>query len=306
MTESSRGRVLVTGGAGFIGRQALSHLVAQGWDVHMADRVPPPEETRDRVTWHACDLLAEGDAVRVVGEVRPSHLLHLAWNAKPGVYWTAPDNLDWVATSLRLFRAFGECGGKRAVFAGTCAEYDWTCSELDEATTPLAPATLYGKAKNALRVLVEDAASRSGIGFAWGRVFFLYGPNEAPSRFIASVITSLLRGEPALCSHGRQERDFMHVVDVAGAFAALLESDHQGAVNIASGDTRPLSAVVDAIARIIGRPDLVQLGARPAAPDDPPRLAASARILHDTIGFRPRFGLEDGLEETVEWWRSRL
>ncbi|CAO3383398.1 NAD-dependent epimerase/dehydratase family protein [Azospirillum argentinense] len=298
-------RVLVTGGGGFIGRHALPELVARGWEVHAAGRSPLPADAAAGVVFHACDLLAEGDATRLVEAVRPTHLLHLAWNAIPGKFWTAPDNLDWVAASLRLYRAFAACGGRRAVLAGTCAEYDWSHAELSEAATPLAPHTLYGKAKNAFRTLAEETAGTFGVEVAWGRIFFLYGPHESPSRLVPDVITSLLKAEPALCSHGRQERDFMHVADVAGAFVALLNSDHTGPVNIASGTALPLSAVVDTIARLVGRPDLVRLGARPAPAGDPPRLAADVHVLRDRIGFRPRFDLESGLKETVEWWRPR-
>ena len=298
-------RVLVTGGGGFIGRHALPELTARGWEVHAAGRAPLPEDAARSVIFHHCDLLAEGEAARVVAAVRPSHLLHLAWNAVPGRFWTDPDNLDWVASSLRLHRAFAAAGGRRAVFAGTCAEYDWSCAELSEATTPLVPRTLYGKAKNALRQLIEDTAAPLGVNVAWGRIFFLYGPDEAPVRLVPSVITALLRGEPALCSHGRQERDFLHVADVARAFVAVLESEHSGPVNIASGSALPLAAVIDAIARIVGRPDLVRLGARPAPADDPPRLGADTRVLFDRIGFRPRFDLDAGLRDVVAWWRAR-
>lgn len=298
-------RVLVTGGGGFIGRHALPELVARGWDVHAAGRSALPADAAGGVSFHPCDLLAEGEAARVVAELRPTHLLHLAWNAVPGKFWTAVDNLDWLAASLRLHRAFAACGGRRAVLAGTCAEYDWSHAELSETTTPLAPHTLYGKAKNALRQLTEDSAEPLGIDVAWGRIFFLYGPQEAAGRLVPDVVTSLLKGEPALCSHGRQERDFMHVADVAGAFVALLESGYNGPVNIASGTALPLSTVIDSIARIVGRPDLVRLGARTAPAGDPPRLAADVAVLRDQVGFRPRFSLEDGLKETVQWWRRQ-
>lgn len=298
-------RVLVTGGGGFIGRHALPELVAHGWEVHAAGRSSLPADAAAGVVFHPCDLLAEGAAAQLVAAVRPTHLLHLAWNAVPGKFWTAPDNLDWVAASLRLYRAFAACGGTRAVLAGTCAEYDWSHGELSEATTPLAPHSLYGKAKNAFRTLAEDSAGTLGVEVAWGRIFFLYGSHEQPGRLVPDVITSLLAGTPALCSHGRQERDFLHVIDVARAFVALLDSDHTGPVNIASGMALPLSAVIGIIADLVGRPDLVRLGARPAPAGDPPRLAADIGVLRDRIGFRPQFDVASGLAQTVAWWRQR-
>ena len=75
-------------------------------------------------------------------------------------------------------------------------------------------------------------------------MFFLYGPHEHPDRLVSSVILSLLRGEPAKCSHGRQIRDYMHVQDVANGLVALLDSDVRGAVNVSSGQATTLREIV--------------------------------------------------------------
>ena len=283
-------RVLVTGGGGFVGRLALPLLRQRGFDVHAPRHA-------------AADLLAPGVAAAEVARCRPTHLLHLAWNATPGRFWTAPDNLDWVAASLALHRAFAAAGGTRAVFAGTCAEYDWSHAELDEAATPCLPATLYGTAKDSLRRLVT--ASPEGVSLAWGRIFFLYGPGEARGRLVSDMIGALLAGQEAHCGEGLAERDFMHVADVAGALVSLLESEVTGPVNIASGNCLPLRSVIDEIAAQIGRPDLLRYGARPTPPGEPRRLAAASRRLRQEVGFTPRFGLRDGLADTIGWWRQQ-
>jgi nucleoside-diphosphate-sugar epimerase len=280
-------RVLVTGAGGFIGRQAVPLLRDHGFEVHAPGRAE-------------ADLLVPGVPAALIDRVRPTHLLHLAWNAIPGQFWTAPDNLDWVAASLALFRAFAASGGTRAVCVGTCAEYDWSHSELDEAATPCAPASLYGVAKDSLRRLL--AASPQRVRFAWGRVFFLYGPHEAPARLVPHVITSLLAGREALCGDGLVERDFMHVADVAAALVALLESDAEGPVNIASGHCVRLRDVIQAIGTQIGRPELIRLGARSSPANEPPRLAASVRRLTEEVGFRSIRTLDDGIADTIDWW----
>ena len=151
-----------------------------------------------------------------MAEVEPTHLLHLAWNAEPGRYWTTPENLAWVQASLALYRAFAAGGGRRAVFAGTCAEYDWSRAAVcREDETPLAPATLYGAAKQGLGSTLCAHGAEHGPSTAWGRVFFLYGPREHPQRLVPAVVRGLLARERVAVTHGRQVRDFMHVADVA-------------------------------------------------------------------------------------------
>ncbi len=301
---TAKNSVLVTGASGFIGRHVLKALSRDRWQIHALARHAVAAEAQG-VTWHQGDLLRPGTASRLVGEIRPTALLHLAWNATPGKFWEAPDNLDWVGASLELYRAFATNGGRRAVVAGTCAEYDWSYDLLDEVSTPLRPVSLYGISKLALFQLLSAACRRDGLDFAWARVFFLYGPFEAEARLVPYVIRALLKGHPADCGAGHAERDFMHVEDVAKALIAVLESDYRGAVNVASGSCVPLRDVISNIGTVIGRPDLIRLGVRPPPPNEPPRMEASTTILRQQIGFHRTRSLAAGLADTVSWWRDR-
>ena len=146
-------RVVVTGATGFIGRATLDPLLAAGCEVHAITSRAAPDDGPTGVVWHVLDLLQDGAAGRLLGEIEPAQLLHLAWYATPGLFWRAPENLDWLAASVKLLRAFAECGGSRAVIAGSCAEYAWEdVTHCDETRTPTRPATLYGAAKHALQV----------------------------------------------------------------------------------------------------------------------------------------------------------
>ncbi len=133
-------------------------------------------------------------------------------------------------------RAFRAAGGTRVVTAGSCLEYDWNYGYCSEVATPLraAHALRHLQARAAAADVGADDAAR-WFTSAWGRIFFLYGPHEHPDRLVASVIRSLLAGEPARTSHGNQVRDYLYAGDVADAFVALLESDVTGPINIASG-----------------------------------------------------------------------
>jgi nucleoside-diphosphate-sugar epimerase len=299
-------KVLLTGAGGFVGRWCVPALLARGYEVHAVSRRPAPagEEMRD-VRRHAVDLLDVDATAALVSEVGPTHLLHLAWYTEHGKFWAAPENLRWVGASLALFEAFAAAGGRRIVAAGTCVEYapegEGPCSE---ASTPLAPATLYGACKHATRVVLEAFARQQGLSHAWGRLFFPYGPGEPPGKLIPAVARAALAGEPALCTHGRQLRDFVYVEDAAAAFAALLDSGVEGAVNVGAGRPVPLAEVIEKTAARAGRPDLVRLGARPAPAGEPTALWADTRRLREEVGWSPRFGLDEGLDATVEWWKK--
>ncbi|HWH44517.1 MAG TPA: NAD(P)-dependent oxidoreductase [Thermoleophilaceae bacterium] len=300
-------RVLVTGASGFIGRRALAPLVEAGLEVHAVSRSAPPEDLAAAAEWHTADLLDPAAGPALLDRLRPERMLHLAWYAEHGRFWSSPENLRWVESSLGLLRAFEAAGGSRAVIAGSCAEYDWEGVDgpLAERSSPLRPATLYGTAKNALREVAEAWAPGAGVSLAWGRVFFLYGPGEHPDRLVASVARRLVAAEEAPTSEGSQRRDFMHVDDVAGAFAALTLSGVEGPVNIGTGEAVAVSEVVGAVARAAGRPDLVRAGALETRPGEPPLLVADATRLRSEVGFAPRVGLEEGVAGAVDWWRAR-
>jgi nucleoside-diphosphate-sugar epimerase len=249
----------------------------------------------------AVDLLNPTSVQDVIRTVRPTHLLHLAWDVIPGRFWHTPANLDWVAASLHLTRTFAENGGQRLVIAGTCAEYDWSSCDrfLNEQTTPLRPGTLYGVAKDALRRVVERYCTDNSVSWAWGRIFNPYGPGEPQEKLIASVVASVSAGHPARCTAGTQERDYLHAADVGRAFAALTLSAVTGCVNIASGVATTVSHVATRIGELAGRPDLIRLGEKATSTVEAPRVVADVRRLTEQVGWRPTFTLDAGLTDTL-------
>lgn len=294
-------RILVTGAAGFIGRNALAPLVAAGVEVHGCARGEVPAV--DGVAWHEADLLDAEARARLIETVRPDMILHVAWEMEHGRFWNAPSNLDWVAASLDLMRHAADCGLSRFVGVGTGFEYaPQTTADCDETNTPIAPQTLYGTAKDACRRLVEGYARSMGLSWAWGRVFLLYGPGESENRLVPQVARRLLAGEPAPIGPGHRPRDFMDARDAGAALAALAISSVEGPVNIATGQAATVAEVATTLGRLAGRPDLVRVGALPDR-DEPERIVADVRRLTHEVGFRSVRPLEQGLSEALEWWR---
>ena len=296
-------RVLVTGASGFVGRHTLTRLCACGYEVHALDNRVSQQLIPD-VIWHQQDLFDFSSLAVVLADIRPTHLLHFAWYAAPGSYWRSIENYRWLEASIALLRTFHECGGQRVVMAGTCAEYDWNYGYCTEAITPCNPATSYGICKNALQEILSSYSHEVGLSSAWGRIFFLYGPGEHPSRLVSSVITSLLRGEVARCSHGNQIRDFLHVEDVASAFVSLLESDVTGAVNITSGQPLRLKDLILNIANNITVNSKVEFGAIDTPPSDPPLLVGNNSRLKNEVDWVPKYSLDQGIGNTIEFWKK--
>jgi nucleoside-diphosphate-sugar epimerase len=296
-------RILVTGASGFVGTAVVDALVRRGAEVHAVSH--RRAGANRQVMWHQADLLAAASAPKVIAAARPDTILHLAWIVEHHSFWTSPLNQDWAEASLTLARAGMEAGIKRFVGVGSCYEYEWPDTEnCNETTTPLHPKTPYGIAKNATRQAIESLAAKSGIAFAWARLFFLYGPGEGEKRLVPSLARSLVSGEAAKCSNGRAVRDFMDVRDAGEALAALAISDTAGCFNIATGEAKSVADIARKLADISGRPDLLQIGAIPDRPDEPPRIVADVKRLRTEAGFTPIRSLDEGLCDALRYWKQ--
>lgn len=297
-------RVIVTGATGFVGRRVLGLLTQQNHEVVVLGRQPPAAEG---IEHRAVDLLSAAQDFSFLRDLGATHLLHLAWCAVPGSFWTSPQNLEWPTATLRLLNAFAKAGGKRAVLAGTCAEYAWTTPTLSETESACAPSTLYGAAKYGTYLMAERLAALTDVSLGWARLFYMYGPGEIGGRLVSDACQALLEGRRFAASAGTQRRDYIHVDDAAGALVALLSSAVTGPVNVGLGNAPSVRTILEEIARAAGdRLDLLDFGGQPSRPGDPSVIEANIHRLHDEVGFSPRFSLSDGIADTVQWWRRTL
>lgn len=300
-------RLLITGGRGFIGRHCLVPALEAGHEVHAvaSSARRPLIETDPPVAWHTVDLLAPGEVEKLIEAVKPTHILHTAWETTHGSYWSSATNLDWLALITRIVRSFATYGGQRIITAGSCAEYDWAGGVMHENVTANRPHTFYGRIKLAHHDVLMAAAAQFGFSAATGRIFFGYGPHENSSRIIPYACQQLAKGEAAEFSSGNQLRDFMHVYDIGRGFITLLDSDISGICNVSFGEAVSLSEIVTKLGEIAGRPELVKLGARHDRPDDVAILCGDNSLLKYT-GWKPTISLEHGLADTFAWWQKRF
>lgn len=297
-------KVFLTGATGFIGRHSINILLSKGFEVHAISRNVSNKQQQG-LFWYNADLLDTGIVSKLVSEIQPTHLLHFAWYAVPKKYWTFPENIQWVQSSIELIDSFVKCGGKRIVMAGSCAEYDWDYGFCSEERTPCRPATLYGTCKHSLQEILAIYSKQAGISSAWGRIFFLYGPYEHPSRLVSHVISSLLQNQQAACSAGTQIRDFMYVEDVASAFVSLLDSTVEGPINICSGQPISIKEVVTQIGDKIGRQELIKFGTQ-LITNEPPLLIGDNRRLLKEVKWTQSTNISEGIDRSINWWEKQL
>lgn len=229
---------------------------------------------------------------------KPEACIHLAWYAEPGLYLNSERNLQCHNASLGLFQTLFRTGCPQIVAAGTCFEYDTDFGNLRE-ETPVRPVSLYAAAKLSCFLLGREMAKQSGVRFAWGRIFYPYGPMEDERRLVPSAIKSLLQNKPFPASKGEQIRDYIHVFDVAAAFCRLLEGNADGLFNISTGIPVSVREVLTTIAGLMDRPWLLELGKLPLRNWEPPFICGSSTRLYN-LGWRPSFSLQDGLRDTID------
>jgi GDP-4-dehydro-6-deoxy-D-mannose reductase len=313
--------ILITGATGFAGGYLAEALLADGHsDVVGLSRAGawPAEwaHLQERVPLRACDL-CDGRAVeRLLRDVKPTQVYHLAGYAAPGRSFAEPD-AAWAGnlTATRaLYDAVVRWGGRpRILFVGSGLVYgDGAGRAAQDEDTPFRPASPYAASKAAADLVSYQYAVSPGLDIVRARPFNHVGPRQSPQYAVpnfARQIAAIQRGErPAVLETGNlsPRRDLTDVRDVAAAYLALMRQGKTGdAYNVASGRTWAMSEVLDRLLTLAGlrvelrqRADLV----RSADPNAPP--VDCSRLRRDT-GWQPRYPLEQTLADTLAYWRQR-
>ncbi|HEY3321541.1 MAG TPA: NAD-dependent epimerase/dehydratase family protein [Planctomycetota bacterium] len=315
-------KILVTGGAGFIGSHACEALVAQQHTVVALDSFDSfysPEQKRRNLAGllpHPRFRLVEGDygdrikVSKLLEVERFDVVLHLA--AQAGVRPSLKDPLRYeqvnVSNLVALLEAMRAHGPKRIVAASSSSVYgNCTPAPFREDAPCMQPISPYGATKRASEIFLGTYSGLYGFEVTIVRPFTVYGPRQRPDMAIAPFTRKILIGEPlTLYGDGSTARDYTFVSDiVAGLLAAVQTKRNALAIyNFGAGFPISLTELVRKLEAITGRTARIQR--EPLPPGDVLRTYADISNAKKNLGFEPRVGLQEGLEKTVAWVRAEL
>jgi UDP-glucose 4-epimerase len=314
-------KLLVTGGAGYIGSVVAARLLKDGHEVTVLDSLDRGH--RDAVPEQAefvqCELLDQpklDEAVAAGGFDGVLHFAALALVAEsvehPERYWRG--NLT---ASLNLLDAMRKAGVGKLVFSSTCATYgEPEVVPIDEQTPP-SPVNSYGQSKLAVDRMIADECRAHGLGAVSLRYFNVagasgpHGEDHDPETHLIPLILRAAAGTRKSVSvfgtdyptpDGTAIRDYVHVEDLADAHVRALEhvtgGTHQ-VFNLGSGDGYSVREVIEAVKRVTGKDFTVHEEAR--RPGDPPQLVAANQKIRDTLGWAPERDLDTMIADAWAW-----
>lgn len=295
-------KVMVTGASGFIGMAVVKSLSDQGHHIDAVYNSILPGAIKN-VVWHKADLLNKNEVEALFANLRPEYLIQLAWCTGQGSYWTDPKNLDWLSANLIIASEFARHGGKKCLFAGTSAEYDWALNmPLNESSTLLKPILLYGGTKLSVFWTLTRYFEQMNVKFSWARFFNPFGPGEDQKRLIPKTCLALLNGKQLTFDAAISRRDFLHVSDVGDAVTAVLLSESTGPINIGSGEQISVREVVLQIARNFSLETNVRFDSDDhLKPAD--SVVADTFKLNNEVSWKAAMSFSERLQETCNWWK---
>ncbi len=296
-------RVLVTGGAGFIGSHLVDALLDRGADVAVADhlhRSPRPwvaRALRRGVQLHVADVRDLSAVRRAFQAARPDVVLHLAAqvDVRRSIADPAVDAQINVAGTVSVLEAAREVGSRRVVMASTAAVYGNPETFPTTEDTPIAPLSPYGTSKAAAEWYLGQYRRLHGISTLALRMANVYGPRQDPhgEAGVVSIFCGIAAagGRATVFGDGRQTRDYVFVEDIVDAWIAAAERDVTGALNLSSG----VETTVRELAEVLGVPHDVA----PGRPGEIERSCLDPGAAAEQLGWRAVVPLAGGLRRTL-------
>ncbi len=304
-------RILVTGGAGFIGSHTVDALVERSHDVSIIDDLSSGKrgQVNAGARFYQADLRDARRVAEIVEQERPEVIYHLAaqMDVRRSVADPAFDAQVNLVGLLNLMEAARGRGLRRVIFASSGGaiygeQDDFPCDE-DHPCRPVSP---YGVAKLASERYLFFYKNEYGIGYTALRYANVYGPRQDPhgeAGVVAIFCGRLLSGEPCtIYGDGRQTRDYVYVGDVAAANVAALEAQGDGPFNVGTGIETDVNRLYTELAQLAGVRKEAAYGA--ARPGEQRRSVISPERAGVKLGWQPRMSLRDGLSATFNYFKQ--
>ena len=299
-------RVLVTGGAGFIGSHIVELLIESGHSPVVVDNLSSgrKENVPQGVRFYGVDLV-DPSLAEVFARERPEVVIHQAAQVSVSRSVREPlhDAQVNVLGTLNLLEQCRAYGTRKVVFASTAAVYgDPVRLPVDE-EHPIAPASPYGVAKRAVEEYLRIYRELYGLDYTALRYANVYGPRQdahGEGGVVAIFTHRIVRGEPIeLHGDGEQTRDLVHVRDVARANIQALDRGGGECINASRQSETSINELARFLGTLVGREvEVTRVAPRPG---DIRRSVLSNEKALRLLGWRPEIGLAEGLAETVEY-----
>ena len=306
-------KILVTGGAGFIGSHVVDAFLAAGHDVAVVDNLTTGAARwiNPRARFHEIDLRSTGLA-RVFETERPEVVAHLAAQASVGRSVTDPalDASVNVGGGVALLECCRRYGVRRVIYSSSGgAGYGDTDVIPTPESHPSLPISPYGITKVAVEQYVSAWVGIYGISGVSLRYANIYGPRQNPqgeAGVIAIFCHRLLTGQaPIINGDGGQTRDYTYVEDVAAANVAALEHpEATGGVNISTGVETSVNDLYQALVQASG--STVKAQHAPARPGEQRRSCLSPALAARALGWKPTVSLAEGLRRTFGFFKKEI
>jgi UDP-glucose 4-epimerase len=296
-------RVLITGGAGFIGSALCRELSGHGHEVFVLDDLSFGRRELAPVGdahFHRVDIRDRTAVMAVLQDVRPERVLHLA-----AIHFIPYCNQHPVEAAdinitgtINVLDACEQAGSVAQVFvASTAAVYPISSGAIAE-DHPLGPLDIYGITKLATEKLASEFHYRTGTPVIIGRFFNAFGPNETNPHLIPEIQKQVRGGARTLhLGNLDPKRDFIHTEDMSRAMAALLNAGLTGVevFNIGRGIEYSVREIVDAFARQLGEPLHIEVDPARVRKVERMHLLADVGKLKRVTGWEPRWSIDDGV-----------
>jgi UDP-glucose 4-epimerase len=316
-------KILVVGGAGYIGSVCTEKLLDQGHAVTIFDNLTEGHRTAadPRAEFVESDLQDRQSIEATLSRAHPDAVMHFAANALVGESMQNPSKYfrNNVGNGLNLLDAMIATGVNRLVFSSTCAIFGPPDRVPIDETQPARPINPYGESKLAFERVLRWYGEIHGLKFVSLRYFNAAGASEkfgehhrVETHLIPNVLKVALGEKPNVEIFGTDYdtpdgtciRDYIHIVDLAKAHMLALDSPKSEFYNLGTGGGSSVREVIDAARKVTGRKiDIVE---KPRRPGDPPRLIASSEKIKRELGWKPQFQSLDAIIESAWKWHQKF